>query len=89
MTSVTVTTAENTVEVQDGTPPIVTVQKGDATTVELTTVGPQGASFASSTKTMIDTNRVNKSIIYYDSAAGTYKADSTYTTSTLTDGGNF
>ena len=89
MTSVNVTTTKNTVQVQDGTSPVVTVQKGDATTVKLTTAGPQGPSFASSTKTMIDTNRVDKSIIYYDSAAGTYKADSTWTTSTLTDGGNF
>ena len=89
MTSVNVTTTKNTVQVQDGTSPVVTVQKGDATTVELTTVGPQGPELSSSGIGLTDTNRVNKSIIYYDSASGSYKADSTWTTSTLTDGGNF
>lgn len=89
MTSVNVTTTKNTVQVQDGTSPVVTVQKGDATKVELTTAGPQGPSFASSGKTMIDTNRADKSIIYYDSTSGSYKADSIWTANTLTDGGNF
>jgi len=67
----------------------VTVDESVNSVVNVTTAGPQGPSFALSTKTMLDTNRVDKSIIYYDSAAGYYKADSTWTTSTLTDGGNF
>jgi hypothetical protein len=74
MTSVNITTNKNTVTVNEDNSSIITVA----------TQGPQGESFDLS-----DTNKVNKSIIYYDSAAGTYKADSTWTTSTLTDGGNF
>lgn len=79
MTTVNITTNKNT----------VTVDESNSSVIEVSTKGPQGPSFASSTATMVDTNRVNKSIIYYDSASGSYKADSTWTTSTLTDGGNF
>ena len=74
MTSVNITTNKNTVTVNEDNSSIITVA----------TQGPQGESFDLS-----DTNKVNKSIIYYDSTAGTYKADSTWTTNTLTDGGNF
>tara|TARA_B100001113_G_scaffold10831_1_gene8524 strand:+ start:3172 stop:3396 length:225 start_codon:yes stop_codon:yes gene_type:complete len=74
MTTVNITTNKNT----------VTVDENNSSVIEVATQGPQGATFGLS-----DTNRVNKSIIYYDSAAGTYKADSTWTTSTITDGGNF
>ena len=79
MTTVNITTNKNT----------VTVDESNSSVITVATQGPQGPSFASSTATMVDTNRVNKSIIYYDSASGSYKADSTWTTSTLTDGGNF
>ena len=75
MTSVNITTTKNN----------ITVNEGDATVVTVATQGPQGETGID----LVDTNKVNKSIIYYDSAAGTYKADSTWTTSTLTDGGNF
>lgn len=79
MTSVNITTNKNT----------VTIDESNSSVIKVATKGPQGPSFAVSDTTMVDTNRVNKSIIYYDSAAGVYKADSTWTTSTLTDGGNF
>ena len=79
MTTVNITTSKNT----------VTIDEDNSSVIEVATQGPQGPSFAASTATMVDTNRVNKSIIYYDSASGSYKADSTWTTSTLTDGGNF
>lgn len=63
----------------------VTVQTSGATnTVEIATAGPNGLGV-----TLTDTAKVNKSIIYYDSTAGNYVADSTWTTDTLTDGGNF
>ena len=75
MTSVNITTTKNN----------ITVNEGDATVVTVATQGPQGETGID----LVDTNKVNKSIIYYDSAAGTYKADSTWTTNTLTDGGNF
>ena len=75
MTSVNITTNKNT----------VTVDESNSSVITVSTKGPQGNAGFSIT----DDNKVNKSIIYYDSAAGTYKADSTWTTSTLTDGGNF
>ena len=75
MTSVNITTTKNN----------ITFNEGDATVVTVATQGPQGETGID----LVDTNKVNKSIIYYDSAAGTYKADSTWTATTLTDGGNF
>jgi len=68
---------------------VVVSQVSDVTTVEITTQGPQGPSFAASGVTLLDASKVDKSIIYYDGTAGSYKADSTWTTSTITDGGNF
>ena len=79
MTTVNITTSKNT----------VTIDEDNSSVIEVATQGPQGPSFASSGTTVTDTNRVNKSIIYYDSASGSYKADSTWTASTLTVGGNF
>ncbi len=79
MTSVNITTTKNT----------VTIDEDNSSVITVATKGPQGASFSSSGLSVTDTNRVNKSIIYYDSTAGQYKADSTWTTSTLVDGGNF
>ena len=79
MTTVNITTSKNT----------VTIDEDNSSVIEVATQGPQGPGFASSGVGLTDTNRVNKSIIYYDSASGSYKADSTWTTSTLVDGGNF
>ena len=71
-------------------PNSVTVsQVSDVTTVELTTAGPQGPSFAGSGTTMDDSAKVNDSVVYFDSSSGTFKADATTTKLTLVDGGNF
>ena len=71
-------------------PNSVTVsQVSDVTTVELTTAGPQGPSFAVSGTTMDDSAKVNDSVVYFDSSSGTFKADATTTKLTLGDGGNF
>ena len=67
----------------------ITVTEGDATVVTIATQGPQGPSWSTTATSLSDSGRVNKSVVYYDSAAGTYKADSTWTTSNLVDGGNF
>ena len=75
MTTVNITTNKNTVTIDEANSSIITVA----------TQGPQGPAVMD----LSDDNKVNKSIIYYDSTAGTYKADSTWTTNTLTDGGNF
>ena len=76
MTTVNITTSKNT----------VTVDESNSSVIEVSTKGPQ---FSSSGAGLTDPNRVNKSIIYYDSSASSYKADSTWTTDTLTNGGNF
>ena len=64
-------------------------QVSDVATVELTTVGPQGPSFSSTDTTLHDSNKVNGSVVFFDSASGTFKADSTRTVENLVDGGNF
>ena len=65
----------------------VTIQtSGSTNTVEIATQGPQGPAGAF---TLTDSAKVDKSIIYYDSSAGTYKADDTWTVSTLVFGGDF
>ena len=75
MTSVNVTTTKNT----------VTVNEGDTTVVTVATRGPQGpVGFA-----LEDTNKVDGSVIYYDSSSAKFKADATTTKLTLVDGGNF
>ena len=76
MTAVNVTTTKNTVTVSG---------EGAATVVEVTTAGPQGAKGLD----LDDSAKVDQSVVYYDSASGKYKADDTWTTSTLVLGGNF
>jgi len=71
-------------------PNSVTVsQISDVTTVELTTQGPQGPAFAATGTTLDDSNKVDGSVVFFDSSSGTFKADSTTTKLTLVDGGNF
>tara|TARA_R100000458_G_C8203081_1_gene193001 strand:- start:370 stop:594 length:225 start_codon:yes stop_codon:yes gene_type:complete len=71
-------------------PNSVTVsQVSDVTTVELTTAGPQGPSFATSGTTLNDSSKVDGSVVFFDSSSGTFKADSTTTKLTLVNGGNF
>ena len=76
MTSVNITTNKNTVTVNEDNSSIITVA----------TQGPQGASAADEIN--ID-SAVNRSIVYYDSTSSSLKADASWTTSTITDGGNF
>ncbi len=84
MTTVNVTKTENTITVTDNTV-TTTVKVPETSVVTATTVGPQGANAS-----MIDTdNAVNKSIVYYDGSSSSLKANSTWTTDTLTNGGNF
>ena len=75
MTSVNITTNKNT----------VTVDEDNSSVITVATQGPQGAQ---GTVINVD-NAVNKSIVYYDSTSSSLKADATWTTNTLTDGGNF
>ena len=75
MTSVNVTTTKNT----------VTVNEGDSTVVNVSTVGPQGPKGID----LDETAKVDGSIVYYDSSSAKFKADATTTKLTLVDGGNF
>tara|TARA_R100000322_G_scaffold114759_1_gene73736 strand:+ start:4873 stop:5100 length:228 start_codon:yes stop_codon:yes gene_type:complete len=75
MTSVNVTNLKNT----------VTVNEGDTTVVNVTTVGPQGPKGID----LDETAKVNGSVVYYDSTSAKFKADATTTKLTLVDGGNF
>ena len=79
MTSVNITTTKNT----------VTVNEGDSTVTTVATQGPQGPSFAVTGTTMNDSNKVDGSVVFFDSSSGTFKADSTTTKLTLVNGGNF
>ena len=67
---------------------VVVSQVSDVTTVEITTAGPQGPSFASSGTTLNDSARVDGSVVHFDQASGTFIADTT-TKLTLVNGGNF
>tara|TARA_R100000773_G_scaffold29680_1_gene25452 strand:- start:283 stop:522 length:240 start_codon:yes stop_codon:yes gene_type:complete len=79
MTSVNITTTKNT----------VTVNEGDSTVTTIATQGPQGPSFAVTGTTMNDSNKVDGSVVFFDSSSGTFKADATTTKLTLVNGGNF
>jgi hypothetical protein len=90
MTTVNVTTTNNTVTVtEDGSSTVV--QNPVTTTVTATTAGPQGPQGpAGSAGLQVDTTaKVDKSVIYYDSASGEFKADDTWTISTIVKGGDF
>tara|TARA_R100001163_G_C4936824_1_gene110361 strand:+ start:349 stop:573 length:225 start_codon:yes stop_codon:yes gene_type:complete len=68
---------------------VTVTQVSDTTTVEITTQGPQGPSFASSGTTMTDTNKVDGSLVRFSSSDGTFIADSSVTVLNIVDGGNF
>lgn len=89
MTTVNVTTTNNTVTVtEDGSSTVV--QSPVTTTVTATTAGPQGPKGdAGSGFSLNDTAKVDQSVIYYDSASGEYKADDTWTIKTIVKGGDF
>ena len=76
MTTVNITTNKNT----------VTVDESNSSVITVATQGPQGAS---PQDTINMDSVVDKSIVYYDSTSSSLKADATWTTSSLTNGGNF
>ena len=91
MNSVQITEQKNTVSVNETTN-TVTVTEGNATVVNITTEGPQGIQGIqgpSGGLTVDETNKVNGSVVYYDSSSATFKADATTTKLTLVNGGNF
>jgi len=78
MTSVNITTERNTVTVN-----------GETNVVTVSTQGPQGPQFSSTNSLLVDNNKVNNSVVYFDQSSGTFKADQTRTVENLVDGGNF
>ena len=87
MTTVNVSSVTNTVTVtENGSTTVVTVPQ--TSTVTATTVGPQGPAGPSGL-VVDDAAKVDKSVVYYDAAAATFKADTIWTVPTLADGGNF
>lgn len=86
MTAVNVTTQKNTVTVTDANSSTV-VDTPVTSVVEASTIGPQGA--AGPGFDIDATARVDRSIVYYNAAAGHFVADYTWTTDTLVIGGNF
>ena len=76
MTTVNITTNKNT----------VTVDESNSSVITVATQGPQGAS-ADDAINMDSV--VDKSIVYYDGSSSSLKANNTWTTDTLTNGGNF
>jgi len=89
MTTVNVTTQANTVTVTDSSGSTV-VKTPVTTLVTASTAGPQGPEGpAGSGFTLEQASKVDKSVVYYDSASGEYKADATWTINTIVLGGNF
>ena len=86
MTSINVTEVTNTVvATENGT--TTTIETPVTTVVTASTIGPQGPVGAGFD---IDSSgKVDKSVVYYDSSAGQFKADDTWTTKTLVFGGDF
>jgi len=85
MTSVNVTTQTSSVTVTDATSSTA-VTTSSASTVTAVTAGPRGPVGPSGL--LVDSAaKVSGSVVYYDGSE--FKADATWTTSTLTFGGNF
>ena len=68
---------------------VVVSQVSDVTTVEITTVGPQGPAGQISGLNFDITGKVDNAVLYYHAASHTFKADNTTTKLTLVNGGNF
>jgi hypothetical protein len=67
---------------------IVVVQAPVTTIATIIAEGPQGPPGIAGIN-VDDTAKVDKSVVYYDASANSYKADAIWTVLTLTDGGNF
>lgn len=85
MTTVNVTTVSNQVLVTAAD--VTTVVEAPSTSIVVaTTSGPQGppGNFV-----LDDVAKIDRSLIYYDAASSSFKADATWTTDTIVDGANF
>ena len=98
MTSVNITSTENTVAVAENSKTtVVTVPQ--STVISTVVQGPQGPQGLQGPAGSLDSigeipdisivAKVNKSLLYYDAASEKFKADATVTTTTVTDGGSY
>lgn len=90
MTTVNVSSVTNTVTVtENGSSTVVTVPV--TSTVTAITQGPQGPQGPAGPGGLVvdDVAKVDQSVVYYDAAAATFKADAIWTVPTIADGGNF
>lgn len=69
----------------------VVVTDLSTTTVTAITQGPQGPQGPPGPAGLVvdTTAKIDKSVVYYDAASAGFKADTVWTVSSLTDGGNF
>lgn len=68
----------------------VIVQRPTNAITAIIAQGPQGPQGPVGSGIAVDgTAKVDKSIVYYDAAASSFKADAIWTIFSLTDGGNF
>ena len=90
MTSVNVTEVANTVTLTEDSA-VVVVPVPETTVVVARTLGPQGPPGPQGASGIpVDIiGTVDKSVVYYDAASSAFRADSIWTTTTLSDGGNF
>lgn len=70
---------------------IIVLAPSGAPRLTVSTEGPiiQGGGTFGALNDVDVSGKTDKSVIYYDSSSGKYKADSSETLITLTDGGNF
>ena len=61
----------------------------ESSTVTVIHPGPQGPQGPKGDFVVNDAAKIDKSIVYYDAATASFKADATWTTSTIVDGANF
>ena len=75
------------IEVIETVVAVEVIEEAGVHMLELIHPGPQGPA---GTGFNVDTTAiVDKSVVYYDAAAAVFKADTIWTTSNLSDGGNF
>lgn len=72
------------VNVTQNTATVNVTGEGDAKLVRVHSTGPQGPSFD-----FDFTQKVDKSLVYYDANAEEFRADSIWTTDSIVLGGNF
>lgn len=90
--SVTQSNVNLTIEEPDGS--IINVSPSQVSTLSVVAEGPQGpmgpiGPMPEGALIVDQTAKVNGSVVYYDSTTSQFKADNLWTTSSLTDGGNF